>query len=563
MGLIERYKEKKRLEEERKRKEEEQRRKEEIQKIFTTLSTYGKIINWVAFGFLAFLTIMFVMETPPIEASSEDTIVYKLSLILPFSFYTVIAYLQLKHRDLLPLFKERSVPKSIIAWVIVFFIGMSFSIALDSLYSEDYQEQYAIYQQEQGELEAEELDKERTELEEERQKLDEERKQLEEEREQFEKEKQDIEQEAISTAMLNEIEKDAFSIQYFNVGQADAALVQCEGHYMLIDGGNKEDSSKMYSVLKANEIKKLDIVVATHVHEDHIGGIPGALNYAEADLILCPVKSYESEAFDDFKAVAKENGGIKVPKVGKRYLLGDAEVEILGVNSKKDDENNSSIILKITYEDTSFLFTGDAERDAEEVVIDSGKDLSATVLKVGHHGSDNATSYGFIREVMPQYAIISVGEANSYGHPNDATLETLGDAEVKVFRTDLQGDIVCASDGKNVTFTTDKEVSQKDVLLSPAAVQKIEAERQAALERERQQAEEIARQKAEAEKQAQVNAQKQQATAYKMTYIGNTNTGKFHYQSCSTLPKEKNRIYFNSREAAVNSGYDPCGRCHP
>lgn len=563
MGLIEKLKEKKRLEEERKRKEEEQRRKEEIQKLFTTLSTYGRIINWVAFGFLAFITLIFFMDTPPIEASSEDMSVYKLSLTLPFLLYTVIAYLQLKHRELLPLFRDNSVPKSIIAWVIVFFIGIFCSVAIDSLYSEDYQERYAVYQQEQSGMEIEDVDTERKELEEERQQLEEERKQLEKEREQFEEEKQNSEQNSVSAAVLNEYENNSFSIHYFDVGQADAALVQCDGHYMLIDGGNKEDSSKMYSVLKANGIKNLDIVVATHVHEDHLGGIPGALNYAEADLILCPVKSYDSEAFEDFETCAKENGGIKVPKVGNRYLLGDAEVEILGVNSVKDDENNSSIILKIFYEDTSFLFTGDAERGAEEFIIDSGEELSATVLKVGHHGSDTSTSYGFIRKVMPEYAVISVGDGNIYGHPNDETLETLSNAEVTVFRTDLQCDIYCVSDGKTVTFTTGKEVSQEDVLLSPAAVQKIEAERQAALERERQQAKEIARQKAEAEQKAALNTQKQQTSSYSMTYIGNKNTGKFHYTSCSSLPKEKNRIYFDSREEAVNYGYDPCGRCHP
>ncbi len=595
MGLSEKLRERKRQKEELKRQEEERKRREEREKVYKTLSDYGTIINWVAFGFLGFLTLMMFVSEPPIDALSEDMSVYKLSNTLPFLFYTLVAYLQLKHRERLPLFKECSVPKSIIAWVIVFFIGISFAVAFESLYSEDYQERYAIYQQEQSLVDEEEqkqqekeelereLDEERKEMEDnleaERIELEAERKQLEEERQQLEVEKQQLEdkkkleneqrekEDEVEKAIIlsesnSESNKGSFSIRFINVGQADAALVECNGHYMLIDGGNKDDSDKMYSILKECNIEQLDIVVATHVHEDHIGGIPGALNYAKADLVLCPVKSSDSDVFEDFKKYAKENGGIKVPKAGKEYNLGDAVVQILGVNTVKEDENNSSIVLKIVYEDTSFLFTGDAGRDVEQELIESEVDLSATVLKVGHHGSSESTSHEFLRKVSPDYSIISAGKDNPYEHPTDETLETLSQLGGTVFRTDLQGDIYCTSDGMVVTFATDKEVSQENILLSPTTVKKIEAERQAALEKERQEAEELARQKAEAEKQAALNAQKQ-TTVYKMTYIGNRNTHKFHYQSCSTLPKESNRVYFDSREAAVNSGYSPCGRCHP
>ena len=247
----------------------------------------------------------------------------------------------------------------------------------------------------------------------------------------------------------------SFSIRFLDVGQADSALIQCDGHYMLIDGGNKEDSSLIYSVLKNNEITHLDLIVGTHAHEDHIGGLPGALNYATADVSLCPVTDYNSKAFSDFKKYAQENGGgITVPEVGDQYQLGSASVDILGVNSG-DDTNDTSIVLKITYGETSFLFTGDAERAAEQVILDSGADLSATVLKVGHHGSETSTTYPFLRQVMPKYAVISVGAGNSYGHPAENTLSRLNDADVEVFRTDLLGDIICTSDGKTVTITTE------------------------------------------------------------------------------------------------------------
>lgn len=251
-------------------------------------------------------------------------------------------------------------------------------------------------------------------------------------------------------------ENSVFSIHFIDVGQADAALINCDSHYMLIDGGNKADSNVIYSVLQKADVKKLDIVVGTHAHEDHIGGLPGAFNYATADITLCPVKDYDSNAFEDFAKYANQKGGgITVPKKGDTYPLGSATIKILGVNGG-NDTNDTSIVLRIDYGETSFLFTGDAEREAEQAILNSGADLNSTVLKVGHHGSDTSTTYPFLREIMPKYAVISVGSGNSYGHPTEDTLSRLRDANVKVFRTDLQGDVYCTSDGKDVSFSVTK-----------------------------------------------------------------------------------------------------------
>lgn len=164
-------------------------------------------------------------------------------------------------------------------------------------------------------------------------------------------------------------ENSTFSVKFIDVGQADAALIECDGHYMLIDGGNKGDSSLIYTVLKNSGVSYLDIVVGTHAHEDHIGGLPGAFNYASAGMTLCPVTSYDSDAFEDFAKYAAKNGnGITIPSVGDTYPLGSSTVTILGLNGGSD-ANNTSIVLKVQYGETSFLFTGDAEREAEQAIL--------------------------------------------------------------------------------------------------------------------------------------------------------------------------------------------------
>ena len=244
-----------------------------------------------------------------------------------------------------------------------------------------------------------------------------------------------------------------FSIIFIDVGQADAALLRCEGETMLIDGGNVADSSTIYTVLEKNGVTHLDYVICTHAHEDHVGGLSGALQNCTADKIFCPVTDYDSKAFRNFVKYAKKQcGEITVPKPGEEFAFGGAVVDILACDPSAAETNNSSIVAKITYGETSFLFTGDVEEEVERMLLEQNVDLSATVLKVGHHGSSSSTSYWFLNEVMPRYAVISVGKDNSYGHPDEKVLSRLRDANVTVFRTDEIGDVICTSDGKTVTF---------------------------------------------------------------------------------------------------------------
>ena len=253
-------------------------------------------------------------------------------------------------------------------------------------------------------------------------------------------------------------ENSNFEAHFIDVGQADSALIECDGETMMIDGGNVADSNVVAAYLKKEDVTELNYVVCSHAHEDHVGGLSGALSVTKADNIYAPKTETNTKAYKNFKKKAEEqNVEIKHPNVGDEIQLGSSTVEFLGpVDENGKDLNSTSIVLKITYGNTSFLFTGDAESDEEEEILNSGADLKSTVLKVGHHGSRTSTSYPFLREVMPQYAVISVEKGNSYGHPNEETLSKLSDAGVEVYRTDESGDIVMTSDGNSISITTSK-----------------------------------------------------------------------------------------------------------
>ena len=250
---------------------------------------------------------------------------------------------------------------------------------------------------------------------------------------------------------------DGLTVDYIDVGQGDAALVRCGDQAMLIDGGSPKASSIIYTYLEKQNVRRLDYILASHADSDHIGGLLSPLSTMPVDHVLIPKTASDSKTYQSFLSKTKEKGiSLTHPKSGDSFMLGDSTVFILGpITEDPDDRNNGSIVAKICYGQTSFLFTGDAERKEEQELLDAGFDLSATVLKVGHHGSKNSTTYLFLRAVMPKYAVISVGD-NSYGHPTEAALSRLRDADSTVLRTDLDGDIIIKSDGTAVTVTTKK-----------------------------------------------------------------------------------------------------------
>ncbi len=342
----------------------------------------------------------------------------------------------------------------------------------------------------------------------------------------------------------NETEKGSIEIHFIDVGQADCSLILCDGEALLIDGGNTGDGDDIISYLYTEGITELDYVICTHAHEDHVGGLADVLeSFTVTEEIFAPETGADTKCYTSFlDEAARQDKEIVAPEPGYTFSLGSSTVEILGpVTEEYEDINDTSIVTKITYEDNTFLFTGDMERLAEQDLLEAGASLKADVLKVGHHGSENSTSYPFLREVMPEIAVISVGENNKYGHPTEEALSRLRDADVDVYRTDMQGHIIIKSDGTSLTVTTQKNHDAVTNPTTPSAP-------------------------TEPEPPDEPEGPSEPTPDIPDTageYIGNVNSKKLHVLTCSSLPKEENRIYFATVEAAINSGYEACSRCKP
>ena len=314
----------------------------------------------------------------------------------------------------------------------------------------------------------------------------------------------------------------AFQMHFIDVGQALSVLVECDGQFMLYDGGNVDDGSLVVSYLQNQGVEQLEYVFCSHAHEDHVGGLAAALAYFPAYHVYSPVTEASTKCFKDFvKYTQQQNLQVEVPAVGTQWPLGSATVTLLGPVTQYSETNNTSLVLRIDYGVTSFLLTGDMENTAETDLVNSGANLKADVLQVGHHGSSTSTSYLFLNAVLPEMGVISCGTGNKYGHPHEETLSILRDAKVDVYRTDLQGTITIGSDGQNFTVGTEHFVP--DSQLNPT--------------------------------DPSASSTAQQA------YIGNVNSKKFHLPTCANLPAEKNRILFSSYDEAIAAGYTPCASC--
>lgn len=328
------------------------------------------------------------------------------------------------------------------------------------------------------------------------------------------------------------------SVHYMDVGQGDAALIQCGEHSMLIDAGNNDKGTAVRSYLNSQNVKKLDLVIGTHGDADHIGGLDVVIYNFECETIIMPDRKRDTKTYRDvIDTMKNKNYKLTYPQVGRTYSLGEAKVEIIAPcgGDYGSNENDYSVGVLVTYGESTFLFTGDAEEDAEADILKNGIDIDCDVFKASHHGSSNANSSAFLDAALPEYVVISCGEGNDYGHPHAEALTEFRSRGIKVLRTDEQGMVVAVSDGKNITFNMSPSTSW-------LSGNQLKSDKEDSF----------------ADK---ADGEKTEATTEKFHITGNKNSKKYHTGDCGRLPEEENRVYFSSEKEAEDAGYQICGNC--
>jgi competence protein ComEC len=310
----------------------------------------------------------------------------------------------------------------------------------------------------------------------------------------------------------------SLQVVFFDVGQADCILLKTGNHAMLIDAGNTGQDTLILNYLTEYGVTELDYLVATHPHADHIGAMASVVKAMDnVGMVLMPDKTHTTKAFENLiNAIEEKNVPVSMPKPGDTFTLGDANMQVLAPNSAVyNDLNDYSIVLRVEFGNTVFLFTGDADTKSENEQLANGLSLNADVLKVGHHGSRTSSTQKYLDAVAPSYAVINCGAGNTYGHPHKEAWARLTTTGAVIYRTDENGTIIFVTDGETISVTVTSGTGSTPANTEP------------------------------------------------LLYVGNKNSKTLHLQSCSSLPQEQNRAYFDSRQEAIDAGYTPCKTCKP
>lgn len=320
-------------------------------------------------------------------------------------------------------------------------------------------------------------------------------------------------------------------VHFIDVGQGDATLIKSGDSAMLIDAGENDKGTLVQNYLKNQGVKSLDYLIVTHPDSDHAGGADVIITKYDIDTVIYPNCEKDTQTWQDVvKAMDYKRYKVTEPVVGDTYKLGDAEFTIIAPNDDDYEEsNNYSVGILLKHGDKIFVFTGDAEEDAEHDILDNHINIAADVLQVGHHGSKSSSTVGFVKKINPEYAVISCAENNEYGHPHAATLNTLRINKVKLFRTDEQGSLVATSDGKKITWNAAPTETWKAGEPTKGNNDWTDI------------------------KQDSIHT----------SYILNTKSEKFHIPSCGSLPTVNRSDSTLTRDEIVSQGYSPCGRCKP
>lgn len=248
------------------------------------------------------------------------------------------------------------------------------------------------------------------------------------------------------------MEPGELEVHFIDVGNADAILLISEGKAMLIDAGENSSGDEVLSYVKSQGVTELQYAVGTHPHSDHIGGLDTVLYGIPTETLFMPEKEHTTKTYKDVLTAVEETGThLTVAEAGNSFQLGSTLLTILSPDQVWDDLNNNSVVLLAQNGEDSFIFAGDAESDAETVMLETGVVPDIDVLKIGHHGSNTSSSYRWLRETMPEYCVITCGADNDYGHPHKEVLSRLNDLsrinDTAVFRSDYNGNITAYSNG--------------------------------------------------------------------------------------------------------------------
>lgn len=304
---------------------------------------------------------------------------------------------------------------------------------------------------------------------------------------------------------------------FIDVGQGDCILIQGKDTNILIDAGTTQSGNIIYKYLKNLEISYLDYFIGTHPHEDHLGGAASVLSSIDVGKVFLNPDTSTSYFYEKFlNTLIDKNITPVLPDMDCVYEIGPFGVKFLSPLKDFGNANDNSLVLTVQFGKIKALFTGDAERAVEAELIQTNSNISADILKIGHHGSRYASSAEFLNAVFPDVSVIQCGVGNSYGHPHKEALERLKNIGSTVLRTDSEGTIVLITDGETIWKETG-EIYEKN----------------------------------------------EETPLLPLTYIGNVKTKIFHTEECPNLPTEKNSTEFASRDDAISLGYKECKNCNP
>lgn len=304
------------------------------------------------------------------------------------------------------------------------------------------------------------------------------------------------------------------AFHFIDVGQGDCTLVHTNDAVILIDAGTYDSSGDTVSYLKSLGIRRIDCLVLTHPHEDHMGGASNILSGFDIGTVFVNKNTSDSYFYERFiDEVMRQDITLEFPNFDCVYEYDGLSIKFLSPKKDYADENHNSIVTLVTFGETEALFMGDAETEVESDII-TQYNLNADILKVGHHGSRYASSSEFLNCTLPGISIISCGKDNSYGHPHKEAVSRIERIGSTILRTDEEGTICFKTDGRKIYTPEGKEQNFK-------------------------------------------------AAAAEIDYIGNKRSKVFHTDICTALPKEQNRIIFKTKDDAENAGYKPCRNCNP